>query len=129
MLRLLIVDDSNIIRSRIARAVQAIKYRDKLEMTVVGVAKNGSEALSIASKGGIDVVTMDITMPGMDGLETIERLLKMEPHAKVLVVSALDDKSTAIAALRLGACGFLSKPFTDEELLISLLSAAQAHYC
>lgn len=124
MLKLLVVDDSNVIRSRITRV---IRNRDKLEIEVIGVAKNGAEALFIASKENIDVVTMDITMPKMDGLETIERILKITPDLKILVVSALDDKSTAIAALRLGACGFLSKPFTDEELLISLLDAADIH--
>lgn len=124
MLKLLVVDDSNVIRSRITRVV---RNRDKLKIEVIGVAKNGAEALFIASKENIDVVTMDITMPQMDGLETIERILKITPDLKILVVSALDDKSTAIAALRLGACGFLSKPFTDEELLISLLDAADIH--
>ncbi|MGL4666629.1 MAG: response regulator [Saezia sp.] len=124
MLRLLVVDDSNIIRSRITRVV---KCRDKLEIEVVGVARNGVEALFIASKEKIDIVTMDITMPKMDGLETIERMLKIASHVRILVVSALDDKSTAISALRLGACGFLAKPFTDEELLISLLDAADVH--
>jgi Response regulator containing CheY-like receiver domain and AraC-type DNA-binding domain len=124
MLKLLVVDDSNVIRSRISRVV---KYRDKLKIELVGVAKNGAEALFIASKEKIDVVTMDITMPKMDGLETIERMLKMDSQIRILVVSALDDKGTAISALRLGACGFLGKPFTDEELLISLLDAVDIH--
>jgi two-component system, chemotaxis family, chemotaxis protein CheY len=67
-------------------------------------------------------VTMDLTMPGMDGLGCIPELLAAHPRAGILVVSALTDKSTAIRALRLGAHGFLPKPFDDDALQIALLA-------
>lgn len=120
-MRLLIVDDSNIIRSRISRIVQTNKT---LNIQIVGSASNGQEALEIAQLTRPDIITMDLTMPKMNGLETIARLMRLYPSTKILVISALDDKSTAILSLRLGACGFLSKPFSAEELLLSLLDAA-----
>ena len=120
-MRLMIVDDSNTIRSRILRIVR--KYKDS-NIEIVGLAPDGQQALQIARKALPDVVTMDLTMPQMDGIEAISRLIQLNPDIKILV-SALDDKATAIVALRLGACGFLPKPFTDEELMLALLDVSE----
>jgi len=118
-MKLLIVDDSNVVRSRIARIVQ----RGALgAVTIIGLARNGQEALRVASQTAPDLVTMDLTMPGMDGLTCIPDLLAIRPHANILVISALTDKSTAIKALRLGARGFLPKPFDDDALQLALLA-------
>ena len=122
-MRLLIVDDSNMIRSRISRVVQGGGLKN---VAVVGLAKNGLEAVRIAKVARPDVVTMDLTMPEMDGIECIAALLKYDPKINILVVSALSDKSTAIAALKLGARGFVAKPFTDEELQMALLDVSDA---
>lgn len=121
-MKLLVVDDSNIVRSRIARIVQ----RGALgSVTIVGLARNGQEALRVARQTPPDVVTMDLTMPGMDGLACIPALLEIHPRAHILVISALNDKSTAIRALRLGARGFLPKPFDDDALQLALLSLVE----
>ncbi|WP_085314359.1 response regulator transcription factor [Derxia lacustris] len=112
-MRLLIVDDSNIIRTRIARV--AADWRAS-EFMVVGMARNGIEGLRLAAAHRPDVVTMDLTMPEMDGIECVERLVEMLPEVKVLVVSALSDKATALQALKRGAQGFLYKPFTEAQL-------------
>lgn len=109
-LRLLIVDDSNLIRRRIERSQQI----DDLE--VVGSAANGVEALELFRETDPDVVTMDLTMPRMDGIECIENLVRLKPDVRILVISALADKATAIDAMEKGANGFLNKPFTDREL-------------
>ncbi len=122
-MRLLIVDDSNMIRTRISRVVQSGGLKN---VAVVGLAKNGLEAVRIAKVARPNVVTMDLTMPEMDGIECITALLKLDPTINILVVSALSDKSTAIAALKLGARGFVSKPFTDEELQIALLDVSDS---
>jgi two-component system chemotaxis response regulator CheY len=61
----------------------------------------------------------------MDGIECIAGMLRMLPHTSILVVSALADKSTAIQALRLGARGFLAKPFSDDELKLALLDVVE----
>ena len=122
-MRLLIVDDSNMIRTRISRVVQNGGLKN---IAVVGLAKNGIEAVRIAKLTRPDVVTMDLTMPEMDGLECIAALIKYDPKVSILVVSALSDKSTAIAALKLGARGFVAKPFTDEELQLALLDVSDS---
>lgn len=122
-MRLLIVDDSNMIRTRISRVVQNGGLKG---VVVAGLAKNGFEALRLARATRPEVVTMDLTMPEMDGIECIGQLLKFDPRMNILVVSALNDKSTAIQALKLGARGFVAKPFSDEELQMALLDVAEA---
>lgn len=121
-MRLLIVDDSNMIRSRISRVVQGGGLAG---VALVGLARNGVEALRIARSTQPDTVTMDLTMPEMDGVQCITELLRLFPKINILVVSALSDKSTAIAALKQGARGFLAKPFTDDELKIALLDVME----
>ena len=108
--RLLIVDDSNIMRRRIERS-QRFE-----ELEVVGTAGDGLEALELARRTDPDLVTMDLTMPQMDGIECISRLIAMKPSLRILVISALSDKATAVQAMEQGANGFLHKPFTDRQL-------------
>ena len=122
-MRLMIVDDSNMIRSRISRVVQ---NGGLANVSLVGLARNGVEALRIARSTLPDVVTMDLTMPEMDGIQCITEMLRALPKTNILVVSALSDKSTAIQALRLGARGFVAKPFSDDELKIALLDVMEA---
>lgn len=107
---LLIVDDSNIIRNKIARALGSYG------LEIAGMAPNGEKALQIFNETRPQVVTMDLTMPEMDGIECIRKLHAIDPGVRILVVSALADKATAIQALKEGAQGFLCKPFTEGEL-------------
>lgn len=109
-MRLLIVDDSLVIRRRIHRELCIP------DLFVVGSADNGSRAVELARYTQPDVVTMDLTMPGMGGVECIPQVLNVAPLARILVISALADKATAIEALKRGARGFLPKPFTTEQL-------------
>lgn len=110
LLKLMIVDDSNIIRSKITRTLS------QHNMEVIATASNGEEAISLFAKTTPDVVTMDLTMPRMDGLECIRALRKLNSNVHILVVSALADKATAIQALKEGAQGFLCKPFSEADL-------------
>jgi len=117
--RLMVVDDSNVIRRRIERA-------QDLEVEFVGAARNGREALEMHAKLRPTLVTMDLTMPEMDGTECVAKLIERDPDLRILVISALADKLTAIEALEKGARGFLCKPFTDRQLneaLHKLISA------
>jgi two-component system chemotaxis response regulator CheY len=109
-LKMMIVDDSNIMRRRIERSQQI----ERLE--VVACAANGREAVQLFEQTRPDVVTMDLTMPEMDGIECVEKLVQMNSHVLILVVSALADKATAVEAIEKGANGFLCKPFTDRQL-------------
>jgi len=108
--RLLVVDDSNVIRKRIERA------NDLPEIEFVGAARNGREALELHASLRPTLVTMDLTMPEMDGAECVAKLVQRDPQIRILVISALADKLTAIDALEKGASGFLCKPFTDRQL-------------
>lgn len=114
MFKLMIVDDSNIIRNRIQRAYDSSKFM------LVATANSGVDAVEKFKLNRPNVVTMDLTMPQMDGLECIEKLVAMDSNVRILVVSALSDKATGIQALSLGASGFLCKPFSDEDLVASL---------
>ena len=109
-MKLMIVDDSNIMCRRIERSQQF----DALEL--VGTASNGVDAIELFKRTDPDVVTMDLTMPRMDGIECIGRLVALKPEVRILVVSALADKATAVEAMEKGANGFLNKPFTDRQL-------------
>lgn len=120
-LTLLIVDDSHIIRRRIERSI-AIDGLD-----IVGTAADGDEAVRKFRKLLPDAVTMDLTMPGMDGLQTISAVLAIRPDTRILVVSALADRSTAIEAIRRGARGFLYKPFDDAQLNEALTELLELH--
>ena len=112
--RIMVVDDSNVIRNRISRG------SSKMDFEVVASASNGEDAITLYRQYHPDVVTMDLTMPKMDGLECIAQITAMDENANILVVSALADKATGIKALQLGARGFLYKPFSDEELFGAL---------
>jgi two-component system, chemotaxis family, chemotaxis protein CheY len=114
MLSLMIVDDSNVIRRKIERCNDSGKFH------VVASAANGVQALQFYRDTRPQVVTMDLTMPEMDGIACIQQLIAIEPNVRILVISALSDKSTGIEALKKGARGFLCKPFTDEQLLEAL---------
>lgn len=117
ILRLLVVDDSNIVRSRIARLSLSPGLP---KFKLLGMAKNGRDALSLFTQLKPDIVTMDLTMPEMDGVACTAAMTRHDPKAKILVVSALSDKATAIRALQNGALGFLHKPFTDTQLIGAL---------
>ena len=109
-MRMMIVDDSNVMRRRIERSQQ----NDQIE--VVATAVNGVDAVAKFKQLLPDVMTLDLTMPEMDGIECVEHVTKIRPDVLILVVSALADKATAVEAIEKGANGFLCKPITDDQL-------------
>jgi two-component system, chemotaxis family, chemotaxis protein CheY len=114
MLSLMVVDDSTIIRRKIERCNDSDKFN------VVASATNGAGALELFQKVRPQVVTMDLTMPEMDGIACIQQLVAIDANVRILVISALSDKATGIEALKKGARGFLCKPFTEEQLIEAL---------
>lgn len=118
---IMIVDDSNVIRNRITRGSK------EMEFAVVATASNGAEALDLYRQHRPDLVTMDLTMPKMDGLECISEITAMDEDANILVISALSDKATGIKALEYGARGFICKPFTDEDLFQALMEMMESN--
>ena len=117
-MKLLIVDDSALTRSRIARTLDDPKLS---AIQLLGMAENGKEALMLFLQHMPELVTMDITMPEMDGVECMEKMIELHPDCNILIISALSDKATAIKALKKGARGFLCKPFSDEDLIAAFL--------
>jgi two-component system, chemotaxis family, chemotaxis protein CheY len=109
-MKLLIVDDSLIMRRAIERSMAGNRFKE------IRVAVNGRSAVEEFARFKPDVVTMDITMPEMDGLTAVERILRKNPTAIILIVSALADKSTAVEAIKRGASGFLLKPISIESI-------------
>ena len=109
-MKLLIVDDSAMIRRSISSTYQGGVF------TEIQTAADGLLAVTLFKKLLPDVVTLDITMPHMDGLAALEKMLEIKPDVHVLVISALADHHTAIEALLRGAEQFICKPFTPEDL-------------
>ena len=107
---MMVVDDSNVIRRKIERGANGEFFR------VVATASSGLEAVLAFFKHQPEIITMDITMPHMDGIACIEQIIEKNSDVRILVISALADKATGIEALEKGARGFLCKPFTDEQL-------------
>lgn len=115
MNRLLIVDDAMIMRKVIRDvAVQA-------GWQIVGEAGNGEQAIAMYAELKPDLVTMDLVMPVLGGLEALRRIREADPAARVIVVTALDQKQTLMDSIRLGAVDFVVKPF-DRDRLVSLLN-------
>ena len=119
-MRLLIVDDSNMIRQAIDTWSSAHGHQ------VVGHARNGREALEMFESQRPDIVTLDITMPEMDGLEALDRMIAIQPDARIIVISALASKEVAIEAIKKGAATFVQKPITEAEL-IEAIEEVQGH--
>lgn len=113
MAKLMIVDDSNIIRNRIERSMSG------MQVEVVATAANGEDAVALFMQHRPDLITMDLTMPKVDGLECIKRIRALSTDVSILVVSALSDRQTGLRALQYGARGFICKPFTDEQLVLA----------
>ncbi|GAA2765082.1 response regulator transcription factor [Streptomyces paradoxus] len=94
------------------------------DMTVVGEAANGSEAVRMAAELHPDVVLMDIRMPGLDGIEATRRITSAGDRTRILIVTTFDLDEYAYAGLRAGASGFLVKDAQPEELLAGIRAVA-----
>ncbi|MEM6455453.1 MAG: response regulator [Acidobacteriota bacterium] len=113
-MKLLIVDDSLIVRNAIARATA------QGDITEVLRAEDGVEAIELYRTHRPALVTMDLTMPRLDGLGAISAIRALQPNASILVISALNSHKMAMDAISRGACGFLTKPFTESEVIDAL---------
>ncbi len=114
MKNVLIVDDS-----RTSRRV----LRDILERAGYNIAAeaiNGKEGVDLYAKLKPDIVTMDITMPEMDGLEALRQIREDDPEAVVIMITSAGQKEKMVEAVKLGAAEFVSKPFVEETVLEAL---------
>jgi two-component system chemotaxis response regulator CheY len=109
----MIVDDAAVMRIRLRDILEA-KYK------VVAEASNGQEALELYEQYTPDFVTLDITMPQLNGLEALEQILARDPNANVVIVSAVGQKKMVFDCISKGAKDFIIKPFEPARVLISI---------
>ena len=114
MKRLLVVDDALFMRKLICGVAAEAGWQ------VVGEAGNGVEAVLLYQQHRPDLVTMDLVMPVMGGLEALRQIRAVDPEAKVVVVTALDQKQSLMDSIRDGAIDFIVKPFERERVLALL---------
>jgi DNA-binding NtrC family response regulator len=114
----LIVDDEQHIRKIMSIMLGKRNYACSL-------AASGEEALALVEKQSFDAVFTDLKMPGLDGLELLARLKKMDPDLVVIVVTAFASMETAILAMKAGAYDYIAKPFNEEEIILVLEKALE----
>ncbi len=112
--KVMVVDDSRIVQLQLQNILSDTDYQ------VIACCQNGEDALKMYDEVKPDLVTMDILMPGMDGLQTTRLLLEAHPQARVLMVSSLAYDDTINEANNIGAKGFVYKPFDKEQIISSM---------
>jgi len=115
MITVLIVDDAAFMRIAIKNVLE------KNGFVVVGDAKNGNEAIDKYKELRPEVVTMDITMPDMTGIDALKMIREYDPEAKVVMVSAMGQERMVKEAILSGAKSFIVKPFKEEHIVQTLL--------
>ena len=120
MRRLLVVDDALFMR-KLIRGVAA-----EAGWEVVAEAGNGEEAVALYAQHKPDLVTMDLVMPVMGGLDALRKIRELDPKAQVVVVTALDQKQALMDSIRDGALDFIVKPFERSRVLNLLLKLGSA---
>ncbi len=114
--RVLVVDDSMLMRKMICESLTDAGWE------VAGEGEDGAEAIRLYEELRPDAVTMDIVMPGTDGIYALEKIMDLDPDARVVVVSALNQTKLISQAIRKGAQDFIAKPFLPEQLQATLES-------
>jgi len=118
MAKVLIVDDAAFMRISIKNMLTKNGYE------VVGEAENGLIGVEMYKELRPDIVTMDITMPEMSGLDALKEITKVDPQAKVVMVSAMGQEAMVREAIVSGAKGFIVKPFKEDGIIAALKKLA-----
>jgi two-component system invasion response regulator UvrY len=116
-IRVILVDDHSVVRMGFKMLIES-----ESDMEVICEAESGEEGIKVFKELKPDVVVMDITMPGIGGLESIERILAFDKNAKILVLSAHEDSVHPKRVLNAGALGYLTKRSAAEELIKAIRS-------
>ncbi|ART76446.1 response regulator [Sutcliffiella horikoshii] len=111
MANVLVVDDAKFMRLTIGNILT------KSNHTVIGEAENGKDAVSLYREHQPDLVTMDITMPEMNGIEAVREIVKDFPKAKIIMCSAMGQQRLIVDAIEAGAKDFIVKPFDESRVL------------
>jgi two-component system chemotaxis response regulator CheY len=117
---ILIVDDSTFLRNKVRKVLERGGF------TVLGEAEDGAAAVTQYRDLNPALVTMDVVMPHMDGMQAIREIRSLDPGAKVVMVTSLGNQEQVLEALRAGALNFLVKPFSEEQLIRVVRRALRA---
>lgn len=113
--KILVVDDAMFMRTMIKNLLKG-----HTQFEVVGEAENGRDAVQKYKELHPDIVTLDITMPEMDGLEALKEIIKIDPSAKVVICSAMGQQGMVLDAIKNGAKDFIVKPFQADRVIEAL---------
>ena len=114
MLKVLVVDDSLIIRKKLTKII------NKLGHEVIYGAKNGQEGIDSFLSKKPDLVTMDITMPDMDGITAVKHIIEEDSEAKIIMITSHGQEDMVIKSIQAGAVGYMLKPITDDKLAVAI---------
>jgi DNA-binding NarL/FixJ family response regulator len=120
MIRVLIADDHGVIRDGLGRLVDALE-----DIELVAAVADGEEAVERARESGPDVVLMDLDMPRVDGIEATRRIVGERPETAVLVLTSFSDRARILGAVEAGACGYLLKDASSDEVAEGIRAAAR----
>ena len=120
MIRVLLADDHGVVRDGLGRLISALE-----DIELAGVAADGAEAVERAGQLAPDVVLMDLDMPKLDGIEATRRIVAEHPGTAVLVLTSFSDRPRILGALDAGACGYLLKDVSSEEVAEGIRAAAR----
>ncbi len=118
-LTLLLVDDDDVLRERLGRALAQRGFE-------VSLAANGEEAIAIARRDAPEYAVVDLRMPGGSGIDVLDALRAIDPATRVLMLTGYGSIATAVEATRRGAVGYLSKPADADEVVAALTGRASA---
>jgi DNA-binding NarL/FixJ family response regulator len=118
-LHILLVDDHPLVRNGLRALLASVT-----DMTVVGEASGGEEAITQAAELQPDIILMDLHMPGLNGIEATRRIVQVHPHIGILVLTMLEDDASVFAAMRAGARGYLLKGADQADVLRAIGVAA-----
>lgn len=122
MIKILIADDHSMIRSGLKKIL-----KEENDMEVIAEASSHAEVLSLLSKISPDLVLLDISMPGRDGLETLKEIRSLYPKIKVLMLSMHPEDRYAVRSIKAGASGYVSKESAADELVSAIRKVSSGH--
>jgi len=120
MIKILIADDHTIVREGLKQILSQTP-----DMVVVAEASNGQEALDKLARNNIDLIVLDISMPGKDGLDVLSEVMGKRPELPVLILSMYSGEQYAVRVLKAGASGYLTKESAPDELVKAIRQIAQ----
>lgn len=122
MIRVLLADDHSIVRAGLRRIVE-----ESGDMSVVAEASDGREAILLTQEKNPDVVVVDISMPGLDGLEVVSQLQNYQPRLPIIILTMHEEAQYVVRAIQAGAMGYITKQSAPEQLVQAIRKVFVGH--